>query len=137
FEQVAVALVALSTLSGCGNNGSSANPPASGLSATPGDTMAMVTWTDDLSVDYWLFVSTDSRLTTENFTTLTDIRVIRGARSPYVLCGYQDDRTLYLAMNGRTGGGPGGPGTPTINTTVRAAGAAWSPGTAPATDFHG
>jgi len=137
IKHVAAALLALAALNGCGNNGDSANPPAAGLQATPGDGTIVVTWADDLNVDYWLFVSSDANLTTENFTTLTDIRVIRSARSPYVLCGYADGRTLYLAMNGRTGGGPGGPGTPTINATLRAAGSAWTPGTAPATDFNG
>src|SRR5262249_43816688 len=126
---------ALLGLSACGNNGDPAEPPASGLQAVPGDGTVVVTWSDDLSTDYWLFVSTDPRLTTDNFTTLTDIRVIRNARSPYVLCGYADGRPLYLAMNGRTNGGPGGAGTPTINTTLRAAGSTWTPGTAPPADF--
>ncbi|HUL64568.1 MAG TPA: hypothetical protein VLW55_08115 [Burkholderiaceae bacterium] len=135
MRQVATALVALLAVTACGNNGSSAEPPASGLQAVPGDGTVVVTWSDNLTTDYWLFVSTDPRLTTDNFTTLTDIRVIRTARSPYVLCGYADGRTLYLAMNGRTNGGPGGAGTPTINTTLRAAGSTWTPGTAPVTDF--
>jgi hypothetical protein len=135
LRQVATALAALFAVSGCGNNGSSADPPASGLQAVPGDGTVKVTWSDDLVTDYWMFVSTDPRLTTDNFTTLTDIRVIRSARSPFVLCGYPNGRTLYLAMNGRTNGGPGGEGTPTINTTLRAAGTTWTLGTAPLMDF--
>ncbi|HTT11777.1 MAG TPA: lipoprotein [Burkholderiaceae bacterium] len=135
LKSVALALIALAGLAGCGNKGDMAPPPASGLAAQPGDGNVVVTWSDDLSVDYWLFVSTDPRLTTDNFTTLTDIRVIRNVRSPYVLCGYADGRTLYLAMNGRTGGGPGGPGTPTINTTLRVAGSVWTLGTAPPVTF--
>ena len=135
LRYVALALLALSGLVGCGNKGDPAPPPTSGLQAAPGDGHVVVSWTDDLSVDYWLFVSTDPNLTSDNFTTLTDIRVIRNVRSPYVLCGYPNGRTLYLAMNGRTGGGPGGPGTPTINTTLRVAGDVWTAGTAPAEDF--
>jgi len=135
LRQVATALLALSALTACGNNGSSADPPASGLQAVPGDGTVVVTWSDDLSTDYWMFVSTDPRLTSDNFTTLTDIRVIRTVRSPYVLCSYADGRTLYLAMNGRRNGGPGGAGTPTINTTTRAAGTTWTLGTAPPVDF--
>jgi hypothetical protein len=136
LRHLAAALLALSALNGCGSNGESANPPSGGLQANAGDGSVVVTWTDDLSVDYWLFVSTDPTLTTQNFSTLTDVRIIRGARSPYVLCGYPDGRTLYLAMNGRTGGGPGGPGTPTINATLRVAGNTWTPGTPLATDFN-
>jgi hypothetical protein len=135
LRQVATALVALLGLSACGNSGSSVQPPASGLQAAPGDGTAVVNWSDDLVTDYWLFVSTDPRLTSDNFTTLTDIRVIRNARSPFVLCGYADGRPLYLTMNGRTNGGPGGPGTPTISTTPRATGDTWTAGTAPPFDF--
>lgn len=135
-KSVVAALLALSLLNGCGSNGDSADPPTGGLQATAGDGVATIRWADDGSIDYWLFVSADPALTTENFQQLTDIRVIRSARSPYVLCGYPDGRTLYFTINGRTGGGPGGPGAPTINTTIRAAGATWTPGTAPATDFN-
>lgn len=137
MRQIAATLVALSVLVGCGSNGDPADPPAAGLSAVAGDGIATVTWSDDTSVDYWLFVSTDPLLTTDNFATLTDIRVIRSARAPYFLCGYPDGRTLYLAMNGRRDGGPGGPGTPTISTTLRAAGSAWTAGTLPVADFNG
>jgi len=133
---VAAALLALSALVGCGNNGSSASPPVGGLTTSAGDGNIIVTWADDLTTDYWLFVSTDPTMTTENFSTRTDIRVIRSARSPYVLCNYPNDRTLYMAMDGRTGAGPGGAGTPTVNATLRAAGAVWTLGTAPATDFR-
>ena len=135
LKHVVTALAALAALTACGNNGDSANPPTGGLQAAPGDGIVTVTWTDDLSVDYWLFVSTDPTMTVDNFATRTDIRVLRSVRSPFTLCGYPDGRTLYLAMNGRTGGGPGGPGTPTINSTVRAAGSTWTAGTAPAVDF--
>jgi hypothetical protein len=137
FRYVAAALLALSVLMGCGSDsGEPANPPPGGLTVAPGDGTVVVSWTDDPNVDYWLFVSTDPRMTINNFSTLTDIRVIRHARSAYVLCGYPNGRTLYLMMNGRTNDGPGGDATPTINTTLRAAGSAWTPGTAPATDFN-
>jgi photosystem II stability/assembly factor-like uncharacterized protein len=138
FRHVAAALLALSVLMGCGSDsGEPADPPAGGLTAVPGDGTVVVSWTDDPNVDFWLFVSTDSRMTINNFSTLTDVRVIRNARSAYVLCGYPNGRTLYLMMNGRTNSGPGGDATPTINTTLRPAGSAWTPGTAPASDFNG
>ncbi len=135
-KHAVAALVALAALSGCGNNGEKADPPVGGLTATAGDGIVTVTWNDDLNVNYWLFVSTDPTMTVDNFSTRTDIRVLRTVRSPYTLCGYPDGRTLYLAMNGRTNQGPGGPGTPTINSTLRVAGGAWTPGTAPAVDLN-
>jgi hypothetical protein len=137
LKHVVVALAAFAMLNGCGNNGQEASPPGGGLQATAGDGTVTVTWNDDLTVNYWLFVSTDPTMTVDNFSTRTDIRILRSARSPFTLCGYPDGRTLYLAMNGRTGQGPGGAGTPTINATLRPAGATWTPGSAPAFDFNG
>lgn len=135
-RHVVAALAALFALVGCGGHGESAPPPASGLQTSVGDGIVAVSFTDDLAVNWWLFVSTDPRLTTENFTTLTDIRVIRGARSPSVLCGYPNGGTLYFALNGRIDGGPGGQGTPTVTATPRAAGGSWTAGTAPANDLN-
>src|SRR5207244_2919085 len=103
---------------------------------TPGDGTVTVTWAADPAVDYWLFISSDSRLTTENFTSLTDIHIVRSATSPYVVCGNIDARPLYFAINGRTGNGPGGPGTSTVAAPSLAAGATWLRGTAPAADFN-
>lgn len=129
------AAIALAALSSCGNKGDPADPPVGGLTAAAGDGYVTITWTDDTTLDYWLFVSTDPTMTVDNFSTRTDIRILRSVRSPYTLCGYPDGRTLYLAMNARTRQGPGGPGTNTINTTIRAAGDTWAAGSAPALDY--
>jgi hypothetical protein len=135
LKQAAVALCAFAALNGCGNNGDRADPPTGGLQVTAGDGTFTVAWADDSAVTYWLFISTDPTMTVDNFSTRTDVRIIRGARSPLTLCGYPDGRTLYVAMNGRTGQGPGGPGTPTASVDVRAAGDLWTAGSAPAFDY--
>lgn len=129
------AAVAFAALTSCGSNGDAADPPVGGLTTTAGDGYVTVSWTDDTALDYWLFVSTDPTLTVDNFSTRTDIRILRNVRSPYTLCGYPDGRTLYLAMNARTRQGPGGPGTPTTSATIRAAGEKWTAGSAPAFDY--
>jgi photosystem II stability/assembly factor-like uncharacterized protein len=134
---VAATLVALSVLAGgCGNNGEAALPPASGLTTTASDGAVTVSWTDDTSVDYWLFLSTDPALTVSNFTTLGNVRIFRGVRSPYVVCGLQNGAVQYFTMNGRINGGPGGAGTPTVSAAPRAAGQTWTVGAAPAADFN-
>jgi hypothetical protein len=132
---VAATLVALSVLAGCGSNGDPA-PAPTGVATVASDGTVTVTWNDDTSVSYWLFVSSDARLTTENFTTLTDVRVLRNVRSPYVLCGNPNGLPLYFTLNGRTDGGPGGPGTPTQSAVPRSAGDAWTAGTAPSADIN-
>lgn len=136
IRSIAPALAAVCVLAACGGGGDPA-PAPTGVTVTAADGSVVVSWNDDPAVQYWLFVSSDARLTTENFTQLTDVRVIRNARSPYVLCGYANGRTLYTTINGRIDGGPGGPGSPTLAATPRAAGASWTAGTALGTDFDG
>ena len=80
-KHVAAALVALAALGGCGNNGEEADPPAGGINAIAGAGIVTVTWNDDVSVTYWLFVSTDPTMTVDNFATRTDIRVLRDVRA--------------------------------------------------------
>jgi len=132
-----VAALGVAALVGCGGSGDPAPPPAAGLQTAVGDGVITVSWIDDPAVDWWLFVSTDSNLTVENFTTLLNIRVLRNVRPTYVLCGYANGVPLYLALNGRIDGGPGGPGTPTVSATPRTAGGTWAPGSAPAADLNG
>ncbi|MCS7101596.1 MAG: hypothetical protein NZL99_07870, partial [Burkholderiaceae bacterium] len=131
----AAACAAALSLSACGGRGESAPAPAN-VAATPRDGHVLIRWDDDPRVSYWLFVSGNAALTTENFNQFPDARVVRNVRSPYVLCGYANGRPLYATMNGRIDGGPGGPGSPTLDVTPRAAGASWTVGSAPAAAFN-
>ena len=83
WKHVAVALLALAAMNGCGNKGDRADPPVGGLQVTPGDGAFNVAWSDDTAVTYWLFISTDPTMTVDNFSTRTDIRIIRSVRAPY------------------------------------------------------
>lgn len=131
----AAALAAAFLLAACG--GGEPAPAPTGVAATARDGTIVVSWNDDPGVQYWLFVSANAALTSENFNRFPDARVVRNVRSPYVLCGYPNGRTVYVTINGRIDGGPGGPGSPTLAATPRAAGTDWVVGSAPNTDFNG
>ncbi|HXF45291.1 MAG TPA: hypothetical protein VNK91_04145 [Burkholderiaceae bacterium] len=136
LRSIAPALAAALVVAACGGNGEPA-PAPTGVAATVGDGIVTVSWNDDPGVQYWLFVSANSGLTTENFNQFPDTRVLRNARSPTSLCGYPNGRTQYFTLNGRIDGGPGGPGSPTLAATPRAAGASWNAGAALAADLAG
>jgi hypothetical protein len=111
-------LVAIATplLSGCLDNGSSANPPT-GMSATPGDGRVKITWVGSSGVEYWLFTATDIALSAFNWTGLPNQHAYINAANPFYMCGLLNDTTYYFATNGRTSGGPGGASSEQVHAT--------------------
>ena len=112
-------------LSGCPNNGSTAEPP-SNFTATKGDGRVKVTWTPNPGVDYWLFTATDPSLTAFNWTGLPNHYAYAAVATPFYMCGLFNGTTYYFAANGRSNGGPGGSSSPTINATPYNASATWT-----------
>ena len=119
------AMTAISLLAGCGNQGKSASAPST-IEATAGDGSAVVSFSMESNVEYWLFYAPSGSLTSTNFTTVTGGRVITDAVSPLVVTGLANGTTYYFTINGRTDHGPGGSGTPLVSATPRPAGNAWN-----------
>lgn len=119
--------IAISTplLSGCLDNGSSANPPAN-MSAIPGDGRVKISWTANSGVDYWLFTATDAALNAFNWTGLANQHVYINAATPFYMCGLLNNTTYYFATNGRINGGPGGASSAQVNATPYNASASWA-----------
>ena len=122
-----LAVATVSLLAGCGNEGKSANPPAT-ISVEPGDGNVVVTFLAESGVEYWLFYAPSSALDSTNFNTLPGGKVIIQAVSPQVVQGLQNGTTYYFTMNGRTDHGPGGSGTALVSATPRSAGGVWNLG---------
>src|ERR1039457_5054324 len=109
FRAFMAAMTAISLLGGCGNQGKSADAPAT-IQVTPGDTSVVVSFAMDPGVEYWVFSAPSSSLNSTNFTTVLGGRATIGAISPQVISGLLNGTTYYFTINGRTNGGPGGPG---------------------------
>ena len=125
-------------VSACGGRGSSAPPPAGGITVVPGDGQVTVTWTPDPGVDYWLFYAPTSSISTTTLSSTPGHRGVINVTSPYVLTGLTNGVTYSFTMDGRISGGPGGPGTPSVSAIPRPAGTTWlAGGTMGATDMHG
>lgn len=121
------ALLALLVAS-CGGRGSSAPPPAGGITVTPGDGQVVVSWTPDPGVEYWLFSAPTTSISTDNLSNTPGLRGYTNVSSPYVLSGLVNGQTYSFTLNGRYDGGPGGSGTPSVSAVPRSAGDAWTAG---------
>ncbi|MBI3525669.1 MAG: hypothetical protein HY066_14315 [Betaproteobacteria bacterium] len=128
FKLFIAAVLAAFSLAGCLNSGSSAPPPAAGLTLTPGDSQITVTWDMTPGVDYWLFYAPASSISPSNWSSVPGARAAISVTSPYALTGLFNGITYSVSLNGRIDGGPGGPGTPSVSAVPRLAGSVWSAG---------
>lgn len=131
--------VAMATvlLGGCLDNGSTYAPPAN-FSATARDGGAVINWTPNYAIDYWVFSATDPSLTVSNWIDLPNAHTYTIVPTPLYLCGLFIGDQYYFTANGRTSGGPGGPGSPTLSATPYDASATWTAGPPlPSTNLYG
>ena len=129
LRQTLATLMVAVLVSACGGSGSSAPPPAGGITVVPGDGAATVTWEAVPDVKYWLFYAQSKTLNTADWTTVPGSRAILNATSPYVVTGLANGFSYSFTVNGRIGDGAGGPGSPTVTIIPRPAGANWKAGT--------
>ncbi len=123
-----VASLALALLAaGCGGKGSSAEPPPD-FKVVAGDASAILTWTQEPDVEYWIFFGPGTGITTTNWTT-NGGSVQPKVSSPHVVTGLANGTTYSFTINARRNGGPGGDGAPTQSVVPTLAGANWAPGT--------
>ena len=121
-QSLATLMVAV-LVSACGGSGGSSAPaPAGGITVTPGDGTATITWSMAPGVKYWLFYAPNKTITTTDWINVPGSRAVLDVTSPYVVTGLANGFTYYFTVNGRNGDGPGGPGSPTVSIVPRPAG---------------
>jgi hypothetical protein len=107
IRQALTAAVVAVLVSACGGSGSSAPPPTGGITVTPGDGTATVTWTATPGVKYWLFYAPSSTISSVDWINIPGSRAILDVTSPYVLTGLANGYTYSFTVNGRNGDGQG------------------------------
>ena len=136
--RLAITLLTILLLGACGggSKGSSASPP-SNFQAIAQDQAITMTWNDDPSVQYWVFVGPPGT-TPENFVSTPGAYVQTNVTSPYTFTTTTFNNVSQALINGqdydvtinaRTNGGPGGPSSAAIRVRPRASGSSWSQGT--------
>jgi hypothetical protein len=129
FWRTMAALVLALAVTACGGGVGSSAPAPSGFNVTPGNGQAIISWTADPGVQYWLMYAPtaspiDIKNPPSNHAWATNIT------SPYVITGLVNGVTYSFAMNARTDGGKGGEQTASKPATPGYAGTTWIAGTA-------
>jgi len=103
FSFIVLLVLNSAALTGCGTNSSSVPMAPSGVTATPGESQATISWTAvPNATSYKIYASTTSGVTPSNGTAIT------GATSPYTVTGLTDGTTYYFvvtAVNSNNSGG--------------------------------
>ena len=123
-----LATFAVTLLAGCGgaDGGNPADPPAD-FRVIPGDGSAIITWTPEPEVEYWLFYGVGPDITTTNWAPRGGV-ALTNVLPPRIVTGLVNGQTYSFTINARKNRGPGGPGAPTQNIVPQVAGANWAPG---------
>ena len=131
IRQAFAALLVAMLISACGG-GSSAAPPPGGITVTPGDGRATVSWTADPNVQYWVFYAPVTTkfpaITTTDWINIPGAQAFINAKPPFVVSSLVNGVQYSFTVNARTGDGPGGPGAPAVSTLTRPAGTTWAKG---------
>lgn len=134
---VIAGLVLLVGLSGCGSEGSSANPPGD-LAVSAGDGRVTLTWTMEPGVEYWVYYAPADTITVDTWASIPDSQALMKVSSPLAISGLTNGTTYAFTMDARVDEGPRGDGTPSISAVPRLAGSAWTAGTGLGTvDLYG
>jgi len=112
---------------GVSSGGSKPDAPTN-VTVVPGDSSVTVSWDMQSGIEYWIFSAAAPSISTDNWTTLPQARVVRGAVSPQIVAGLTNGTQYSFTVNGRQSSGPGGPGSPSISATPKLAGEFWSIG---------
>src|SRR5215213_7728978 len=122
---VLTALVVVACGGGFSAGGDKPDAPTN-VKVTPGDSSAVVSWDMQDGIDYWIFIAQASSISTDNWTTLPEARVVRNAVSPQIVAGLTNGKLYAFTVNGHKDSGPGGSGSPSIAIIPRVAGLTWN-----------
>jgi hypothetical protein len=128
WSAVALTALVIAACNGISGGGSKPDAPTN-VKVVPGDSSVIVSWDMQSGIDYWVFSAQASSISTDNWTTLPEAKVVRSATSPQIVAGLTNGKVYSFTVNGRQNSGPGGPGSPSIATIPRLAGLFWNIGT--------
>jgi hypothetical protein len=111
-------------LSGCAGKTDPPSDAPTGVAATPGDGVILMSWNELPDLTYWIFYSQGGSVSIGQSGTIT----IRNASSPRAVIGLANDLPYSLLMNATQNGSPAGPNSPTVTATPRLAGNIWTQG---------
>ncbi len=133
--RVFLPVLPLLLLSACGGGKGSSAPPPANFQVTAQDQAVTATWTDDPTIDYWLFIGPIGT-TPNNFANTAGAYAIPHVTSPYSVStlvfnnlsqALVNGQDYDVSINARSNGGPGGAPSVISAQRPRAAGGTFTP----------
>ncbi|GGP23395.1 hypothetical protein [Silvimonas iriomotensis] len=127
FNLLAIAgTCALLAACNSGDSSSSNQPAPTGFKVQPADGAAIITWNQELGVNYWMFGAQSSDLTVQNVLSQPGSLLVDGVTSPYVATGLTNGLVYSYLMNANTGSDKAGPATAALSVIPQASGYTWT-----------
>jgi hypothetical protein len=124
-----LACVAASVVLVACSSGSSPGEAPAGVTVTPGDSSATVSWTSQDGLTYWIFYAQGTSIEYASRTTQQGYRSIYEASNPQVVGGLLNGTPYAFIVAASKDGSEAGPTSASVTVTPRPAGATWSAGT--------
>ena len=118
-------LASLLALSGCQGRTDPPSDAPTGVTATPGDGLVVISWDVLPDLTYWIFFQAGSSVAVAQPESI----VIRHAISPRPVAGLLNGTQYAFAMNATHNDSAAGPSSPPVVATPRLAGDTWTLGT--------
>lgn len=120
-----VALSALLFIAACGGGNSPSDSPAN-VAVTAGDGRAIVRWTQQSDLAYWIFRARASAITRDDYNKFPEARIDSPVDSPRAVTGLTNAETYSFVMNATKKAGPAGPASASQSAKPRLAGDSWT-----------
>ena len=123
----ATAFISVLLMAGCGGGSRPAAP--TDVAAAAHDSSAVITWTMDPGVDYWVWVAPGTTLDWRHCTDSPFCQIHRAVTSPFLVLGLTNGVTYSVVVNGNSGSGPVGEPSAPVPFVPILVGTNWNVGT--------
>ncbi len=120
-------VVASALTAACGSESPPGDAPT-GVTVTPGDGSAIVSWNQDGDLDYWIFYGEGTSIEYSSRASLPGYRSLLEVQSPQVVPALKNGTAYAFIVAGSKDGSEVGPASVSISVTPRPAGADWNVG---------
>ena len=120
-----VALSALLFIGACGGGKSPSDSPAN-VAVTAGDGRAIVRWTQQSDLTYWIFRARASGITRDDYNKFPEAHIDSPVDSPRAVTGLTNAETYSFVMNATKKAGPAGPASTSQSAKPKLAGDSWT-----------
>ena len=120
------AILFLSALAACGGDRDSPSDSPRNVSVSAGDGRAIVRWTQESDLEYWIFRARAAAITRDDYSIFPEARIEAPVNSPRSVTALTNGETYSFVMNATKKNGPAGPSPSSLSSVPRLAGDKWN-----------